>query len=196
VYKYEGITMPLETPPSVVSAIEHYLKPIARLCIHFGVDYRNLSEMLKTAFVSVAENEFKVNGKAQTNSRIALLTGVHRRDIRRLLGKMPDQTTPKQHGLVANLIAHWQGMPELWDDDGEPKPIPRNPNPEYPVSFAALAKALTNDIHSRALLDECICRGIVSLTDDDMVLLTAESLVSPDDLDEKAQLKALYSMLS
>ena len=178
--------MPIETPESITHAIEHCLKPIARLCIHFGIDYRKLSEMLKGAFVSVANEEFKVNGKSQTDSRIALLTGVHRKDVRRLLGRAPNKAAGRQLGLVANLIAQWLAMPEFLNEDGEPKPIPRNPHPDHKTSFTSLAEALTNDIHPRALMDECINRGIVKLTGDDMVHLIVESLVPADDLDEKA----------
>jgi hypothetical protein len=178
--------MPIETPESIINAIEHCLKPIARLCIHFGIDHRKLNEMLKGAFVSVANEEFKVNGKSQTDSRIALLTGVHRKDVRRLLGRAPNKANSRQLGLVANLIAQWLAIPELLDEDGDPKPIPRNPQPNHKVSFTSLAEALTNDIHPRALMDECVNRGIVKLTDDDMVHLIVESLVPADDLDEKA----------
>ena len=178
--------MPIETPSSITRALEHCLKPIARLCIHFGIDHRSLSEMLKAAFVSVAKEEFKVKGKSQTDSRIALLTGVHRKDVRRLLGRAPQKSGTHQQGLVANLIAQWLGTPDLVDDDGNPKAIPRNPHPDYKVSFTSLAESLTNDIHPRALMDECINRGIIRLDDDGMVHLIVESLIPADDLDEKA----------
>lgn len=180
--------MTIKTPISIISALEHCLKPIARLCIHFGIDHRNLSEMLKAAFVSVAKEEFKVNGKSQTDSRIALLTGVHRKDVRRLLGRAPEKKIVRQQGLVANLINQWLSTPELLNKDGEPKPIPRNPHPEFKVSFFSLAESLTNDIHPRALMDECISRGIVNLSDDGMVHLVVESLIPADDIDDKAHL--------
>jgi len=178
--------MPIETPSSVITAIEHCLKPIARLCIHFGINHRELSEMLKAAFVTIAEDEFKVKGKSQTDSRIALLTGVHRKDVRRLLDEEQQKAPPRKQSLVANLIALWLGTPELLDSDGNPLPLPRNPSNEYPSSFTALAETLTNDIHPRALLDECINRGVVRLTKDEMVHLITESLIPADDIDEKA----------
>lgn len=178
--------MPIETPPSVTSAIEFCLKPIARLCIHFGIDHRSLSEMMKAAFVTVAKEEFKVSGKSQTDSRIALITGVHRKDVRRLLGRAPEKATGRQQGLLANLIAQWLGTPELISASGQVKPIPRNPEPGHKHSFIALAGALTNDIHPRALLDECVNRGIVRIDVDDMVHLVEESLVPASNLDEKA----------
>lgn len=178
--------MPIETPSSVSNAIELCLKPIARLCIHFGIDLRSLTEMMKVAFVTVAKEEFKVSGKSQTDSRIALLTGVHRKDVRRLLGRAPEKSSGRQQGLLANLIAQWLGTPELVDASGQAKPIPRNPHPDYKHSFISLAGALTNDIHPRALLDECLNRGIVKIDVDDMVYLVEESLVPAGNLDEKA----------
>lgn len=178
--------MSIETPPSVSAAIALCLKPLARLCIHFGLDFRQLSEMLKIAFVEVAKEEFTVQGKSQTDSRIALLTGVHRKDVRRLVDHTPDARPHRQQNLIANLIAHWLGMPALQNADGEPKPIPRNPHPDYPTSFIELAKSLTNDFHPRALLDECINRGVVRLDDENMLHLNPESLVPDDDLDDKA----------
>ena len=180
--------MSIETPSAITSALEHCLKPIARLCIHFGIDHRSLSELLKSAFVSVAKEEFKVNGKSQTDSRIALLTGVHRKDVRRLLGRVPEKSTGRQQSLISKLIAQWLTTPEFIDQDGAPKPIPRNPHPDYKTSFISLAETLTNDIHPRALIDECINRGIIKLTDDGMVHLIVESLTPADDIDEKAYL--------
>lgn len=178
--------MSIETPPSIISALEYCLKPIARLCIHFGIDHRNLSEMMKAAFVSVANDEFKVNGKSQTDSRIALLTGVHRKDVRRLLGRAPQKSVTHQQGLVASFIAQWLSTPELVNEHGQPISIPRNPHPDYKISFMSLAESLTNDIHPRALMDECINRGIIHLDDEGMVHLIVESLIPSDDLDEKA----------
>lgn len=178
--------MTIKTPISITHALEHCLKPIARLCIHFGIDHRNLSEMLKVAFVTVAKEEFKVEGKSQTDSRIALITGVHRKDVRRLLGRVPEKKLLRQQGLVANLISQWLSTSELIDKHGEPIAIPRNPHPDYKISFFSLAEMLTNDIHPRALMDECINRGIVKLSDDGMVHLVVESLIPDDNLDEKA----------
>ena len=165
------------TSSSAATEIEHYLKPMARQCINFRLDYRQISEMLKTVLVSVAESEFTIEGKSQTDSRISLLTGVHRKDVRRLLSRDQNKTLSRQHGLITKLITAWLETPELIGKDGEPKPIPRHPHPDYSTSFAELAETLTTDIHARALWDECMNSGIVSLTDDGMVhLMTGNHL--------------------
>jgi hypothetical protein len=162
------------TSSSAATEIEHYLKPMARQCINFRLDYRQISEMLKTALVSVAESEFTIEGKPQTDSRISLLTGVHRKDVRRLLSQDQNESLLRQHGLITKLITVWHETPELIGKDGEPKPIPRHPHPDHSTSFAELAETLTRDIHVRALWDECINSGIVCLTDDGMVHLMTD----------------------
>jgi len=55
--------MPTKTPKSIAHANEHCMKPIPRLGIHFGIDYRKLSEMLKATFVSIVNKEFEAYGK-------------------------------------------------------------------------------------------------------------------------------------
>jgi hypothetical protein len=159
------------TSSSAASEIEHYLTPMARQCINFRLDYRQISEMLKTVLVSVAESEFTIEGKSQTDSRISLLTGVHRKDVRRLLSRDHNVMLSRQHGLITKLITLWLETPELIGKDGEPKPIPRHPHPSYSTSFTELAETLTSDIHARALWDECTNSGVVRLTDDGMVHL-------------------------
>lgn len=131
--------MTIETPQSIISALELLLRPIVRMCIHYNVDHRNLLEMIKAAFVSVAKEEFKINGETRTVSRITLLTGVHRKDVRRLLGRVPKKINWQQ-GLIAQLITQWLGTPELIDQDGEPKPIPCHRQPDHKTSFFSLVE--------------------------------------------------------
>ncbi|WP_152604118.1 DUF6502 family protein [Methylotenera sp. G11] len=158
---------------SAMTEIEHYLKPMARQCINSRLDYRQISEIFKTVLVSIAESEFTIAGKSQTDSRISLLTGVHRKDVRRLLSQVQNKTLARQHGLITQIITVWLETPELIGKDGTPKPIPRHPQKGYATSFTELAETLTRDIHVRALWDECINSGVVSLTDDGMVHLLA-----------------------
>lgn len=146
---------------------------MARQCIDSRLDYRQVSELLKTVLVSVAESEYAIEGKSQTDSRISLLTGVHRKDVRRLLGQEQSQLTSISHqqSLIIKLVKKWRETPELQDQNGKVKPIPRLPHPKHTTSFTELAETLTRDIHVRSLWDECINSGMVRLTHDGMVHL-------------------------
>lgn len=179
--------MSIETPQSIIKAVQQCLNPIARLCIYFGLDFRQLSELMKVAYVRIAREEFKVNRKQQTDSRIALLTGVHRKDVRRIQQLDDDAITKhKRTGLVAKLISTWLATPELTDVHGAPIAIPKTPQPGLKISFTDLGKLITNDLHPRALLDECVNRGVLKVDAEDMVHLIEDALIPSDSLDEKA----------
>ena len=68
----------------LLATTQRTLWPLVKLLLHRGIGYPLLAEALKSVFVGVAESEFPLAGKAETDSRISLLTGIHRRDVKRL----------------------------------------------------------------------------------------------------------------
>src|SRR4030095_9904592 len=66
------------------AALRRLLRPLVRLLIARGIPFPVAAGVLRQPFVAVAGNEVPVPGKAQTDSRITLLTGVHRKDVKRL----------------------------------------------------------------------------------------------------------------
>ncbi|MGB8275288.1 MAG: DUF6502 family protein, partial [Alphaproteobacteria bacterium] len=65
-------------PPSLVAALRRLLRPLVRLLVAEGIPFMYFTNLLKGVFVDVAVEEFRIKGKEQTDSRISLLTGVHR----------------------------------------------------------------------------------------------------------------------
>ncbi|RQO69213.1 hypothetical protein DBR44_13200 [Aquitalea sp. FJL05] len=61
---------PLQTERRFLSTIEHLLQPLVRLLLDHGVSYPAQIELLKASYVHVADRYFKLQGKAQTDSRI------------------------------------------------------------------------------------------------------------------------------
>src|SRR5215475_208801 len=49
------------------------LRPLVRLCIRSGMTFPALAQLLRELFVNVAEHEFALEGKEQTDSRVSLL---------------------------------------------------------------------------------------------------------------------------
>ena len=67
------------------AALYRIFQALARLCLRHGVSYEAAAEIAKRAFVDVARREFVIAGRKQSASRIALLTGIHRKDVGRML---------------------------------------------------------------------------------------------------------------
>ena len=119
--------MQTTTSSVLASAVRRVLRPLVGLLVEHGLTYQWMSGLLKSLFVDVAEKEFRLPGKRQTDSRITLLSGVHRKDVRRLrqLLKPGDPGPPENVYLGAHLVAIWTSERGFVDDSGRPKPLPR-----------------------------------------------------------------------
>ena len=174
-------------PKTLVAAVRALLRPLVRLLIAKGVGLPAFMELVKDAYVDVAMNEFPVGEKKQTDSRISLLTGVHRKDVKRLrTQKRRPITAPKTIGLGAQLVARWVGSKETTDSNGLPLALPRHPAKPGQPSFDALVEQVSKDVRPRAVLDEWIRLGVARLDDAGNVVLNQLAFVPEKGFQEKA----------
>ena len=172
-------------PASLLAALRRLLRPLIRLLVARGVTYGAFAIMAKALFVEIAETEFPVANRRQTDSRISLLTGVHRKDVKRLRRDAPERFRPPPViSLHAQLIALWAGAAPFMDDDGKPRPLPRHGG-ESP-SFETLVRSVSRDIRPRAVLDEWLRLGIARIDSGDQVHLDTDAFVPREGFDELA----------
>ena len=175
-----------ESQPPVISAIRYLLRPLIRLLLSHGISFQVFSELVKTTYVKVAESEFRLESKPQTDSRISLLTGIHRREINRLRNEPVTEINLSQHSsMSALLLTIWSGVPEYLDQQALPVPLPRLANKDGKPSFESLVRSISKDFRARVVLDEWLRQGIVTLDDDDRVHLVSDAFVQPQDIEEK-----------
>lgn len=171
----------------VIQAVRGVLKPLVRFMLSQGLTYTILIELLKSIYVEVALNEFTLEKKRQTDSRISLLTGVHRKDVKRLSEMLEtDAPPPENVTLGAQLVAKWIGQPQYVDKQGHPIPLTRGVKDGGEKSFEALVASVSKDIRSRAVLDEWLRLGIVHMDANDCVCLDTEAFIPKQGFEEKA----------
>lgn len=177
----------IDTPsPALVTALRRLLKPLARLLISRGINYPYLADLLKGVFFEVAEESFQLPEKRQTDSRISLITGLHRKDVKRLRETSGTVPAPKASPpLSAQLIARWTGNRQFIDAQGRPRPLARLAAADPERSFEGLVTAVSKDIRPRAILDEWRRQGIARLDDDDRVHLLTDAFVPEAGQDDK-----------
>lgn len=174
-------------PTALVTAIERILRPLVKLLLSYQLTYPQLIRILKSTYVEVAEHEFKVNDKRQSDSRIHLLTGVHRKDVKRLRDETrQDQAAPPLVSAGAQIIGHWLGTSKYLDAAGKPRPLPLRPSATDGISFEGLVETVCKqDIRPRVILDEWIRLGIAHEENEHVVINTGA--FTPDTgFDEKA----------
>ncbi len=184
-----GDPLPLltEPPPSLVRAITRLIRPLVRLLIARGITLPYLTNLLKAVYVDVAEKDFSVESAPPSVSRVSVLTGLQRKDIKRIHATPPpDKTPPPSVSLGARLIGIWSGDDRFRDSTGKPAPLPRTSDDPKAVSFDSLVRTVSTDVRPKAILDEWLRLGLVTLDGQGRVALNANAFVPQQGFDEKA----------
>ena len=179
----------LPQPALAAQALTHLLKPLARLMIDQGLQLPAMLELLKKSLVDDAVRTYGVANKASTDTRIALLTGVHRKDVKRLRD-MPDaghaDLSVPMVSLVASVVARWISDPQYLNSDQTTRPLARTPRRGQlgEPGFTNLVAEISRDVGARAVLDELARLDVVDVQDDGYVSLKSTAFVPKEGLDE------------
>lgn len=165
------------------STLRKVLRPLVRFMLSQGINYTMILEDLKRVFVSVAEEEFKIEGKEQTDSRITLLTGVHRKDVQRIRDQN-NQVYKLPYSIGAQIFGQWLGDSKYLDESGQPLALQRLAS-KGAVSFESLVASVSKDFRARPVLDEWLRLGFVSLDYNDHVRLNVQAFIPNQDLEYK-----------
>jgi hypothetical protein len=129
-----------------------------------GVIFPAVVELLRELYVDVAREDFVVKGKEQTLSRINLITGVTRREVRRLVNREPEaDEAPQALSLSARIISVWLGNKDYLDSHNRPLSLPLTA-PDASPSLERLVASVSKDVRARAVLDEWLRLGIVEMS--------------------------------
>lgn len=173
---------------AVTTALKKILRPLVKFMIANQITYPHLINILKTTYVEVADKDFPVEGKKQTDSRINLLTGVHRKDVKRLRSEQEKQAErPANISIGAQLIARWVGDQSLRNPDGSPSVLPLQDDDEFSMkSFEGLvANIAKGDLRPRVVLDELMRLDMVELDPDHNVILKTKAFTPNKGQEEK-----------
>lgn len=185
-FKLRTASGPVAPPLSLVMALRRLLRPLVRLLLSFSVQYPYLANLLKLTYVEVATREFPLDDRPQTDSRVSLLTGIHRQDVKRLRGEIvSDAPPPPAVSLGAQLVSRWLGEAQYQDGKGRPKPLPRQATQGGDASFERLVQTVNKDIRPRVVLDEWLRLGVAELDPQDRVVLRTEAFVPAHGVEEK-----------
>jgi len=175
-----------KTQAALVKAVSMLCRPLIRLLIEKGMTFPQFRELMKTLYVEVAAEHFSLDDKNPSDSRIFVLTGVHRKDIKRLRlqADQEDSAITSSASLSGEIIARWNGMPEYLDGKGKPRQLLKSGNNEE-AGFDQLVSSFNKDVRPRVILEEWLRLKIVRLKDDHVVL-NKSAFVSNKEFNEMA----------
>ncbi|MEO8654974.1 MAG: DUF6502 family protein [Ramlibacter sp.] len=168
-------------------AVATVLQPLARLMIDHGLQLPSMLELLKKALVDEAASAFSLADKGSSDTRIALLTGVHRKDVKRLREAPAAQVARTPMASVAtSVVARWISEPRFLNADRSPRGLARTPGRGRPgePDFTSLVAEVSSDVGARAVLDELARLGVVEVRDDGHVVLKTNAFVPHEGFSE------------
>lgn len=171
----------------IANAIKRILRPLIKLMLSHNLTYTLIIDVIKALFVEVAEQEFSQEGKRLTDARISLMSGVHRKDVKRLRELQPavEDVMPANVSLGSQIIAQWNANKMYLDENDVPKPLARFSSNSSEASFDTLVRSISTDIHPRAVLDEWLRLGVATLDEHNDVHLTSDAFVTQEGFEEK-----------
>ncbi|MEO1293796.1 MAG: DUF6502 family protein [Pseudomonadota bacterium] len=161
-------------------AFKRLLRPLATAMIQQGIPAPAAYRLLKEAFVEAAEQDFTLDGTRATDSRVSLLTGVHRKDVKDIRTRSEPEPAALGGTLLATVIGRWLGDRANTDAEGTALPLPRSA--ETGPSFDALVAGVNKDVRPRTVLDELVFQNLVRIDEDtDTVHLLADAFIGRRD---------------
>jgi hypothetical protein len=102
------------------------LRPLVKLMLAQNVPFQQAIGLLKQVYVDVAVAELDQAGKRASDSRVSLITGVHRKELKRLReASQVDQDMPRSVSLGAQLVSRWTSDERFLDAEGRPRALRR-----------------------------------------------------------------------
>jgi len=166
--------MPNEIQQRALIALAACLRPLARVLLRSGINYRQFADAAKDAFVVEALSERDRYGRQANTSRIAVRTGISRKEVARIRKRLeaasvsaPSAAGMSSHsGHAARTLQIWHTDERFVDDAGRPRDLPFSGDER---SFANLVRIVGGDIPPGAVRAELVAAGAVVETDQGLV---------------------------
>ncbi len=144
---------------ALARALATLLRPLVRVLLRNGLSYGVFAELARKVFVEVAFEEFAEPGRKQTISRVAALTGLTRKEVKRLteIDEAGDEAAHRRFNRAIRVLSGWTTDQRFCDSRGRPYSLAL----EGKNSFAELVKDFSGDVPTRAMLSvlrsaECV----------------------------------------
>jgi hypothetical protein len=145
------------------ASVRRLLQPLVRILLRNGVAYGTLAALIRQVYVDVAFREFAPHGKKQTVSRVSVLTGLTRKDVKHLLeeGSQSGYDGQARYSRAVRVISGWLHDARFQGVHGKPAVLQVDGGKS---SFAQLVREYSGDIPTMAMLSMLEESGTVSVT--------------------------------
>lgn len=150
--------------PSILPLL---LRPIASYCLRRSIKLGDVVECLKGVFVEVAREQLDQQDSESSASRLSVMTGVHRKDVSRLMNNKP--TAKASKSLTTRVIGLWRNSKRFCSASGKPRVLSVEGKDS---DFVGLVQAVSADLNPYTVLFELERIGAVIRTRQGLKLIS------------------------
>jgi len=164
-------------------ALRKILRAVIRTLLRNGMSYGEFDQVARKCFVDVAFGEFSPAGKKQTVSNVAILTGLNRKEVKKLHELDDDQAEAggRQYNRAVRVLGGWLNDERFLRRDGNPRDL----DYEGENSFSELVRQYSGDMPVAAMQKVLTNSGNIRFTDDNRLRLLSHAYLPADDPVEK-----------
>jgi hypothetical protein len=154
-----------ELKQAAVASFRLLVRPVVSLMLRCGVTWKELSELLRLVYVDAASKEYGKHGRVANISRVAILTDMSRRDVRKARELLQQDSDSAAQSLLrmsraTQVLSGWYQDPRFLDARGRPRLL----SLKGPKGFEALLRQYAPDIPVTAMYKELLHAGAVRAT--------------------------------
>ena len=152
---------------TLLAAFRVLLGPLVRILLRNGISFAEFAEVAKAVYVESALKDFKVVGRKATRTRIAVITGLTRKEVKRVI----DDAIKERYELktsynrLGRVLVGWHTDSEFIGPYGMPLELQYESDNPADITFSYLVKKHSGDMSPRSVLDELVRVGAVLETE-------------------------------
>ncbi len=166
----------------LIKALRKILTSLIRILLRNGLAYGDFDKIARQCFVDVAFDEFSEKNKKQTVSNVSILTGLNRKEVKKLheLDEAEKDQSSQKYNRCIRVIGGWLNDDLFLNDQGLPKDL----KVEGDKSFTTLVKKYSGDMPVVAM-EKALTKSGNILVEDNRVRLLSHAYLLSDDPTEK-----------
>ena len=152
---------------ALLAAFRVLMGPLVRILLRQGISYAEFSEVAKAVYVEVALKDFKVSGRKATRTRIAVMTGLTRKEVKRVIDEAVKERFELKTSFnrLGRVLVGWHTDANFTGPYGMPLELQyETGNPNEPT-FSVLVRRHSGDMSPRSILDELVRVGAIRETE-------------------------------
>jgi len=147
--------MDVDQKSLIHNACRQILRPLASLLLRCGMTWKEFSDLSKSVFVQTATEEYGIKGRPTNVSRVSILTGISRKEVKRQRDVLEGEARPVERKTTdaTRVLSGWFQDPAYLDSNSEPMLLDEaGTNP----SFDSLCARYAGGVATPTMLKELV----------------------------------------